>query len=158
MNKIREVAAILALSLTMPGSSAQSAQVDHLTQGQLIQQAQLLEQKAAESGSASAKLADYPNHFTMIALRTRTGAAEIHLHYADVFFVVRGKATLVTGGTLVDPQTVSPGETKGTSVNGGTRLALAKGDFVHIPANVPHQLLLEKSSEFVYFVIKVQEQ
>ena len=158
MNKIVEAAAILVISLIMPEASAQSATIDHLTQGQLMEQAQLLEQKAVESGLASAKLAEYPNHYTMIATRTRNGGAEVHLKEADVFIVLRGKATLITGGTVVDPQTVSPGEIRGSAVSGGTPLTLRRGDFVHIPANVPHQLLLKKNSEFVYFVIKVQGQ
>jgi mannose-6-phosphate isomerase-like protein (cupin superfamily) len=158
LNKLLATLAILAISLTMPESSAQSTTVDHLTQSQLLEQAKQLEPKATGSGSASAKLSDYHNHYTMISLRTKNGGAEIHLQYADIFIVLRGKATLVTGGTVADPQTVSPGEIRGTAINGGARLTLAKGDFVHIPANVPHQLLLENNSEFVYFVIKVQEQ
>ena len=123
-----------------------------------MEQAQLLEPKAAESGLASAKLAEYPNHYTMISLRKKSGGAEVHLKYADLFLVVRGKATLITGGTVVDPQTVSAGEIRGGSLSGGAQMALKKGDLVHIPAGLPHQLLLEKHGEFVYFVMKVQEQ
>jgi mannose-6-phosphate isomerase-like protein (cupin superfamily) len=117
-----------------------------------------LEQQASQAGSASVKLNEYPNHFTMIALRKKSGGAEIHQDYADFFYVLRGKATLVTGGTVVDQKTVSPGEIKGSSVRDGTATALQKGDIVHIPATVPHQLLLPARGEFVYFVIKVKEQ
>ena len=34
---------------------------------------------------------------------------------------------------------------------------LAAGDAVHIPANTPHQLLVENGKQFTYFVIKVQK-
>lgn len=163
MRRITAAAAMLAaatftVAAGTPLATAQSAKVDHLTQSEMLSRALALEPEASTGGSASAKLAEYPNHFTMIALRTKSGVAEIHQKYADFLFVVRGKATLLTGGTLVDPNTVSPGEIKGISVRDGTQTALGEGDVVHIPANVPHQLLLPDHSEFIYFVIKVQEQ
>ena len=40
---------------------------------------------------------------------------------------------------------------------GGEEKTLEEGDIVHIPAHVPHQLLLT-SKEFTYFVLKVQGQ
>jgi mannose-6-phosphate isomerase-like protein (cupin superfamily) len=157
MNRIIAWGVVVASVALASMATAQSATVDHFTQSQLMEKAQQLRQKAADGGSASAKLAEYPNHFTMIALRKKSGSAEVHEKYADFFFVVKGKATLVTGGTVVDPQTSGPGEIGGSSVSGGTRTQLAEGDVVHIPANVPHQLLLPEHGEFVYFVIKVQE-
>ena len=158
MQKTIATAVVLAAATLFSMAGAQTETVDHFTQDQLMQQAQLLEQKASESGTAAVKLTEYPNHFTMISLRKKDGAAEVHLRYADFFFVLQGKATLVTGGTVVGPRTDSPGETRGASISGGTRISLEKGDIIHIPANVPHQVLLPEHSEFVYFVIKVQEQ
>jgi len=90
----------------------QSPTVDRLTQSELISKALALEPQAAPGGSASAKLAEYPHHFTMIALRKKDGGAEIHQNFADFFFILKGKATLVTGGTVVDPMTVSPARSK----------------------------------------------
>ena len=150
-------AALAAAALTSM-APAQSATVDHLTQNELLSKALALEGQASPGGSASAKLAEYPRHFTMIALRKTSGAAEIHEKFADFFFVVRGKATLATGGTVVDARTVGPGEINGTQIQGGARTSLEEGDVVHIPAGVPHQLLLPDHGEFIYFVIKVQEQ
>ena len=152
--------ASLALAVsTLPFAAAQTLTVDHLTQSQLMAKARELNVKAQGSeGAASSKLNEYPNHFTMVALRKKNGGAEIHQDYADFFIVVRGKATLLTGGIVVDQKTASPGETRGSGLNGATSTALQKGDVVHIPAKVPHQLLLPANSEFVYFVIKVKEQ
>jgi mannose-6-phosphate isomerase-like protein (cupin superfamily) len=111
--------------------------VDHLTQAQLIGKIQELTAKAqGPTGNASIKLAEYPNHFTMIALRNKSGGAEIHQNFADVFYVVQGSAALVTGGTVPDGKPSGPGE---------------------IPAGVPHQILLGQGETFVYFVIKVKE-
>jgi mannose-6-phosphate isomerase-like protein (cupin superfamily) len=149
--------AFLALAASaIPLAVAQTLRVDHLTQSQLIEKAQGLNEKAQGPDGASSKLNEYPNHFTMIALRHKDGRAEVHENYADVFFVVQGSAKLLSGGTVQDSQTVSPGEIRGKSVLNGVETKLNQGDIVHIPATVPHQLLPEGGT-FLYFVIKVKE-
>jgi len=150
MRSIVASAALLIAVMAPCVASAQVAIVDHLTQVDILQKAQGLEQQASQTGSASVKLNEYPNHFTMVALRKKSGGAEIHQDYAE--------ATLLTGGIVVDQKTASPGEIRGSGLNGGTPTALQKGDVVHIPAKVPHQLVLPAHGEFVYFVIKVKEQ
>src|ERR1700728_4809922 len=147
----------LAIS-TLTFAGAQTLTVDHLTQGQLIEKARELNAKAQGSeGAASSKLNEYRNHFTMIALRRKDGGAEIHENYADFFFVVRGSAKLLTGGSVQDGKTVNPGEIRGKDVLNGAETTLNQGDIVHIPATVPHQLLLPEGGTFLYFVIKVKE-
>ncbi len=150
--------AVAACVLAAPFAVAQQATVDHWTQAELTAKAQALVAKAeASGGNASTKLTEYPNHFTMIAIREKSGGAEVHPSFADFFYVVQGHATLVSGGTVQNQQVASSGEIKGTAVEGGTRQELNPGDFVHIPAGVPHQLLLPKGESFTYFVIKVKE-
>ena len=150
--------ASLALAVSaLPFAGAQTLTVDHLTQSQLIEKARELNAKAQGSEGASSKLNEYPNHFTMVALRRQDGGAEIHENYADFFFVVSGSAKLLTGGTVPDGKTVSPGEIRGKAVLNGVETTLNQGDIVHIPATVPHQLLLPESESFLYFVIKVKE-
>lgn len=105
--------------------------------------------------SASDVLGTYDNHHVEIALRKATGNAELHETQNDVFFVVSGEATLVTGGTLVDPKQTEPHEFEGKSIQGGRTTALAAGDVVHIPFKVPHQLIVEKDKEIEYFVVKI---
>jgi mannose-6-phosphate isomerase-like protein (cupin superfamily) len=140
------------------GAIAQTVKVDHFTQSELVEKAQALNPKAqGPDGSASVKLDDYPNSFTMIALRHKDGGAEVHENYADFFYVVQGHATLLSGGTVQDAKTTSPGEIRGASVQNGDRTSLSEGDIVHIPAAVPHQLLLADGSTFIYFVVKVKE-
>ena len=152
------IASLVLAACMPPLAAAQTLTVDHLTQSQLIEKAQELNAKAQGSeGAASNKLNEYPNHFTMLALRSKNGGAEIHESYADFFFVVRGSAKLLTGGTVPDNKTVSPGEIRGKSVLNGFETTLNQGDIVHIPATVPHQLLLPEGGTFLYFVIKVKE-
>jgi mannose-6-phosphate isomerase-like protein (cupin superfamily) len=148
--------AVVAGAVQIAG--AQSVSVDHLTQNDILEKAQALEAKAkGPEGSAAVKLSDYPNHYTMISLRHKNGGAEVHENFADLFFVVKGKATLLSAGEVQDAKTVSPGEIRGTSVRNGSSTALKEGDFVHIPAGVSHQLLVDNGDTFLYFVVKVKE-
>ncbi len=107
---------------------------------------------------ASDELARYKGHYTLLAVRHATGSAEVHEHEADYFVVEKGEAILLIGGKLVNPHTAKPGEIRGTSLTGGERHTVATGDVVHIPAGEPHQLLIDKSKPFAYFVIKVMGQ
>lgn len=114
----------------------------------------LLHELDAES-SASDVLGTYNNHHFEIAIRKATGNAELHETQNDVFFIVSGEATLVTGGTLVNRKLTEPHEYEGKSIDGGDRVKLSAGDVVHIPFNVPHQLIVEKGKEVEYFVVKI---
>lgn len=145
------------LGALMAGASAQAAPADHYTVGDLTKLLDGLKAKAAASGSASDTLASYPGHHTMLAYRTKDGGGEVHKQYADVFYIVRGKATLMTEGTLAGAKEESPGELRGPSVDGGKSTLLGPGDVVHIPAGTPHQLLIAKGDELLYFVVKVKE-
>jgi mannose-6-phosphate isomerase-like protein (cupin superfamily) len=116
-----------------------------------------LEQKAEPSGLATETLKQYSSDYTMLAYRSKTGKAELHEKFADFYFVVSGEATLVSGGKIVNSSTTAPGEVRGDSVQDGKETKLKKGDIVHIPANIPHQLVLAKGATFQYFIVKVQE-
>jgi uncharacterized RmlC-like cupin family protein len=158
--KVKIWTGILALTFIGPAPLvlAQSPAVDHTTEAQLLDREKELKKAAASGdGSASMKISDYPNHYTMLAYRSKTGGGEIHENYADIFYVVHGDARLLTGGKLLNPTTASPGEIRGTGVEGGSETVLHQGDFVHIPASVPHQLLIPDGQDFYYFVIKVRE-
>ena len=104
---------------------------------------------------ATEVIGKYGNHSIMVAYREGSGEAELHETQADVFIVQSGQATLVVGGTVVGGKTISPGEIRGTSISGGEKKKLAAGDMVHIPAQVPHQVLLDSGQQFTYAVVKV---
>ena len=101
-------------------------------------------------------LADFPNDSAMLVHRESDGQPEWHETQADVFFVQSGSATLLVGGTLMNGETVSPHEKRNGTIQGGARRKLSAGDIIRIPARTPHQLLLEGSPEFNYFVVKVK--
>jgi mannose-6-phosphate isomerase-like protein (cupin superfamily) len=136
--------------------SAATPGVDIYSAKQIEGIGQKLAQKKTQF--ASEELTRYGNHYTMVAFREATGSSEVHEHEADFFVVQTGEATLVTGGKLVDPKTAKAGELRGSSIEGGERHRVAAGDIVHIPAGIPHQLLVENGKPFTYFVVKVTGQ
>ena len=145
------------LFLVTPRGAFAQVKSDHWSPGDLLERAKPLQQLAAEKGSASVILEKYPHHYTMLAFRTRDGGGELHQTFADLFYIVDGHATLITGGDVVDPKTTAPGELRGASVKGGSRQELKTGDVVHIPAGMPHQMLVANGETVSYFVVKVEE-
>jgi mannose-6-phosphate isomerase-like protein (cupin superfamily) len=106
---------------------------------------------------ATQQLGKWGNHLVMVAHREGPGEAELHETQADIFIVQSGEATLKVGGTVVSPKTTAPGEIRGPSINGGEGKKLGAGDVVHIPAKIPHQLLLDAGKQFTYAVVKVDQ-
>jgi mannose-6-phosphate isomerase-like protein (cupin superfamily) len=72
--------------------------------------------------------------------RATTAPAAVHETEAELMIVLDGGATLVTGGTLQGSQRLNPTNLSGTGIDGGTSQAVAKGDFMFVPQNTPHQL------------------
>jgi hypothetical protein len=132
--------------------------LDHWSRSELLERAQHLRKLAAEGdGSASETLEKYPHHYTVLAVRAASGGGELHQNFADLFTILDGHCTLITGGEVVEPKTTAPGEIRGAAVRGGTRQELHPGDMVHIPAGMPHQMLVRSGETITYFVVKVEE-
>ncbi len=70
--------------------------------------------------------------------RTAVGPAAVHEHEAEMFYVLDGSATLVTGGKLANEKRTNAENLTGTAIEGGTAQAVAKGDVVIVPENTPH--------------------
>ena len=85
--------------------------------------------------------------------RDGAGEAEVHIDETDIFYVLDGNATFVTGGELIEPRAVSPGELRGRAIRGGERMTLARGDVIVIPRGVPHWFERVRG-EFTYYVVK----
>ncbi len=148
----------LLLATAQNTPNATPSGVEHWTSASIIQMANSLSAKSASDThhAASQELSDFPNELFMVAHREADGQSEWHENQTDVFIVESGSATLVVGGTLVDEQMTAPHEKRGTSIQGGVREKLSGGDIVRIPAKTPHQLLLDGSHDFNYFVIKIK--
>ena len=153
------VVLLAACFITSLGALAQDAAPapDRYSPAELMAMEKTLEQKKDATGLATETLKKYSTDYSMLAFRSQSGKAELHEKFADFYVVVDGHATLVSGGTMVKGAPSAPGEVRGDSIEGGKEMKLAKGDIVHIPANIPHQLVLAKGDTFQYFIIKVQE-
>jgi mannose-6-phosphate isomerase-like protein (cupin superfamily) len=92
------------------------------------------------------------------------GVAAVHFKVTEIYHVIDGAATLVTGGALVNPKTRpadsesvkfedGPGES-GTSIEGGASQRIKAGDIVVIPAGVPHWFSAIEGS-ISYLVVRV---
>jgi mannose-6-phosphate isomerase-like protein (cupin superfamily) len=92
------------------------------------------------------------------------GGSASHDKVSEVYQVLDGSGTLVTGGTIVNPQrrTSSQEEvtqingpgTSGTSIEGGVSRRISKGDMVIIPAGTPHWFS-EIQETITYTVVRV---
>ncbi len=87
--------------------------------------------------------------------RDRPGMVEVHEHDADIVYVLDGHATLITGGTVVEGRTISPGEIRGTDLKGGETRQVRIGDVVIVPAGTPHWFK-EVAAPFTYYVVKAR--
>ncbi len=147
----------------LPAPSAQTGRgsaphLDHWSPAILLERAAYLRKLAKlGDGSASETLNEYPQHCVMLSFRSRDGEAEVHENFADVFHVLDGRATLVTGGTLAAARTIAPGEIRGGSIDGGARQELRAGDVAHVPAGVPHRMLVAHEKTIACLVVKIRE-
>ena len=89
-----------------------------------------------------------------------------HSQITEIYHVIEGHGTLVTGGTLENPReipadnevvTVLNGpSTGGSSIQGGVSRKLGPGDVVIIPPNTPHWYSEITSDQIVYLVVRVE--
>ena len=96
--------------------------------------------------------ADYT---VMAAQRTAVGEAELHDDDTDVFRIMSGSATFVTGGRLVGARTTAPGETRASGIEGGESRTLSAGDVIVIEKGIPHWFKAI-DGRVEYFVVKVR--
>ena len=66
--------------------------------------------------------------------------ASLHEAQAELFYVIEGSATLLTGGSLTSP-TRNGTNLSGPGIDGGVRQPFGKGDFLLVPSGIPHQFV-----------------
>ena len=72
-------------------------------------------------------------------LRKMGQAASVHETEAELFFVIDGAGTLVTGGKLIEERRTNAENLSGTGIEGGVTKRVSKGDWILVPAGEPHQ-------------------
>jgi glc operon protein GlcG len=112
--------------------------------------------KVAESFAKGAVLFNGNDKYMVhTSRREQAGVAEVHTKDADIIYIQDGSATFVTGGTVVDPQSIAPDEIRGPEITGGESRTLTKGDVIIVPAGTPHWFK-EVPAPLLYYVVKAR--
>ena len=111
---------------------------------------------------------DAGGHHVGVAIVYRGPAANvvagtIHTEVTEVYTVLEGSATLVTGGRLIDPRpredtalrrmVSGPGWT-GNGMEGGVTRSVAEGDIIIVPAGTPHYFS-EIPESITYTIVRI---
>ena len=64
--------------------------------------------------------------------------ASVHEREAEMFYVIEGSGTLVTGGTLREEKRTNAENLSGSAIEGGASRRLVKGDWVMVPEKTAH--------------------
>jgi mannose-6-phosphate isomerase-like protein (cupin superfamily) len=149
----KRAAVAVTLLLTLPMTAQDAAKVIYIPGKQV--EADIHKAKEATPGLATVDLIEHkPTHSAIVARRTTAGKAEVHEQVSDVWYVLNGGAELVTAGSLTEAARIEPGEIRGSGIASGDVQQIAKGDFISIPAGVPHWIRKVESEEFIYLVVK----
>jgi mannose-6-phosphate isomerase-like protein (cupin superfamily) len=70
--------------------------------------------------------------------RAAVANAAVHETEAELFYVIDGSATLVTGGKLTNENRTNAANLSGSGIEGGVSRRVAKGDFIMVPEGTPH--------------------
>src|SRR5690348_12250461 len=81
------------------------------------------------------ELGSYDGH---LEYRAAVGNAAVHEKEAEMFYVIDGSATMMTGGKLANEKRTDAANLSGTGIEGGDSRNIAKGDFILVPEKTPH--------------------
>jgi ankyrin repeat protein/mannose-6-phosphate isomerase-like protein (cupin superfamily) len=110
--------------------------------------------KVAEAFAKGGRFAAGPDFNAAVLRRTSPGQVEVHVKETDIFYIVEGEATFVTGGRMVGGKESRANQFLGTDIEGGQIHQLKKGDFIVIPAGVPHWFK-DVAKPINYYMVKV---
>jgi mannose-6-phosphate isomerase-like protein (cupin superfamily) len=104
--------------------------------------------------SSTMPIAAVPAYRVQCNVRSGPGGGEVHVKETDIFYILDGTATIVTGGTLLGAKSANdPLQIAGTGIQGGETRQLTKGDVLVIPAGTPHWFK-EVPTSIQYFTVK----
>lgn len=134
-------------------------------------QATLEDAIAASRTDSTIRTVDAGGHHVGVGLVHRptgfVGGAALHNLVTEVYHVLEGAGTFVTGGRLVNPQRrendasvvvqINGPGVSGDAIEGGVSRRVEKGDVIIIPAGTPHWWT-EVSEAVTYTVVRVDPQ
>jgi mannose-6-phosphate isomerase-like protein (cupin superfamily) len=111
-------------------------------------------EKVAAAFAAGGRLGAGADIAAAGARRPGPGQGDVHNKETDIFYIVDGAATFVTGGTMIGGKESRPDQWLGSDIEGGEIHHLKKGDFIVIPAGIPHWFKAVPQS-INYYMVKV---
>jgi quercetin dioxygenase-like cupin family protein len=109
-------------------------------------------------GAKTAFPVDHENYYVEYAQRSDKGnEPEVHTHWTHYIQVLSGEATLVYGGTVSNAKETGPGQIRGDAIQGGSSKVVHPGDFLQIPAGMPHLFNVAAGGKFHYVVFNTRQ-
>jgi mannose-6-phosphate isomerase-like protein (cupin superfamily) len=100
-----------------------------------------LEKLPADRPAASVRVFSLdPYNVAVEQRQPRQQGAASHSDRAELFYVIEGSGTMLTGGTISDGKQ-NGANLQGTTISNGTRIVFNAGDFIMVPSGVPHQFV-----------------
>lgn len=79
---------------------------------------------------------------------------EFHAHWIDCITVLSGEDSVSYGGDLTGASPAGAGETRGGTLSGATVQPIKPGDYIQIPAGVPHLINAAPGQELKFVLFK----
>jgi mannose-6-phosphate isomerase-like protein (cupin superfamily) len=100
---------------------------------------------------------DHENYYVEFVKRLDHGnLAELHPHWIDQITILSGEGVVTYGGTIAGGDVAASGEVRGGTMNGASTKKLGPGDFVLIPAGLPHKFDAAPGKTLSYVVAKAR--
>jgi mannose-6-phosphate isomerase-like protein (cupin superfamily) len=115
----------------------------------------LLSSMDATKGSRVDMMPTDHSYFMVTHRESNSPSGEIHQKFADFGVVRSGEGGILAGGKLLEAKESGPNEVRG-KIEGGTLHRLKAGDAYYVPANVPHQFIVEPGKHIRVEMLKVQ--
>jgi mannose-6-phosphate isomerase-like protein (cupin superfamily) len=132
---MRVIALTLALTLVL---SAQNMKTYSSAADVTALIAKAKSERKGDQPIVAERILQLPPYNANLEYRAAVGPAAVHEKDAEMFYVIDGSGTMVTGGKLVKETRTNADNLSGTGIEGGTSRQIAKGDFIIVPENTPH--------------------
>jgi mannose-6-phosphate isomerase-like protein (cupin superfamily) len=148
-------ASLFAAALLAPAALAQTPLRNLPAEGFKYLSAQEVEALTNKPGpgAKTAFPVDHENYYVEYAQRSGEGnVPEVHAHWTHYIHVLSGEATLTYGGTVSNAKVTGDGQVRGDGIVGGASKTVRTGDFLQIPAGMPHLFSVAAGGKFRYVV------
>lgn len=149
------LASAFALAATAAFAQVRNTAPDGFKYLSAAEIAALMNKPANGPNPIASFVSDHENYYIEYVTRLNPGEVEVHPHWADYMSVQSGEATLTTGGSVTGNRDTGQGEMRGGTLAGGSTITLKPGDFVAVPAGLPH--LMNPKGKVTYLIFKVRQ-